>query len=174
MENALLIPLNGLTAGKTEFEWSLGKDFFLEYDNDEILDARLNVGAIVEKSGRYTGVDVHIKGFITVECDRCLGDLQLPINPVVKLSLKYGQQPEQEQSQEGEREEISLASDEAEFDLGQIVYDYACLALPMHRVHPDGECDEKVIAHLIQERRPAEENEAVKDNPFASLEGLFK
>lgn len=175
MENELLIPLNGLASGKTELEWSLGKDFFLEYDNAEILDADLKVTAVVEKSGRYTGIDATIDGHVTVECDRCLGDLRIPINPVVRLSLKYGEQTEQEMMQEeGEHEVIGLASDEAEFDLGQIVYDYACLAIPMHRVHPDGECDADVVGRLGKAQESATEEQKVNDNPFASLEGLFR
>ena len=44
----MIIPLNGLPAGKTRFSWQAGKEFFAEFDNSDILDADLSVEAIVE------------------------------------------------------------------------------------------------------------------------------
>ena len=52
MNSNFTIPLNGLTAGKNEFFWQAGKEFFDSFDNAEILDAQLDADVIVEKSGR--------------------------------------------------------------------------------------------------------------------------
>ena len=83
-----IIPLNGLTAGKNEFSVHAGKEFFDSFENDEIFDADLQIRILVEKSGRYIGVDCDVKGEVTVECDRCLDLVDMPIETHISLSVK--------------------------------------------------------------------------------------
>ena len=59
-----VIPLNGLTVGKTHFRWQAEGQFFSGFENSEILGADLIVEVDVEKSGRYIGVDVFIDGTV--------------------------------------------------------------------------------------------------------------
>ena len=94
IENILLtlqpfiVPLNGLASGRTPFRWHAGGQFFSGFENSEILDADLVVDVVVEKSGRYVGVDVDIDGTVVVACDRCLGDLELPVSVSPSFSVK--------------------------------------------------------------------------------------
>ncbi len=170
MSNGYIIPLNGLTTGKTEYVWKVGKEFFESFENSEILDAELDATVVVEKSGRYVGVDCVVSGSVTVECDRCLGALEMPIDADIMLSVKFGDEESSEEHQEGEREVIFVSDTEAELDLSQIIYDYVCLDLPMQRVHEDGECDPEAVKHLSEGFSIRQEEE---DNPFAALKNLF-
>ena len=166
-----VVSLDGLKAGRTAFGWHSDGKFFGGFENSEILDADLSVDATVEKSGKYIGVDCSMRGTVTVACDRCLSDLELPVETEFKLSVKFGQ--EGGASAEGEREIVMLPEGDAELDLSQTVYDYVCLSLPMQRVHPEGECDPEVVKYL------GTEDDAVRDlaepaaNPFSSLKNLF-
>ena len=90
MEKTYDLPLNGIPAGKSEFAWKADKKFFESYGNTEILDADLRVEAVVEKSGRYIGVDCQIEGSVTTLCDRCLEELQLPVSETVLRSVEFG------------------------------------------------------------------------------------
>ena len=101
MDNNFIIPLNGLAAGETRFSWHAGKEFFDSYDNSDILAADIDVEVSVEKSGRYLGVDCGLEGSVIVECDRCLDDLELPVETQVSLSVKYGSEDNSEEHQEG-------------------------------------------------------------------------
>ncbi len=173
MDDKFIIPLNGLAAGKNEFSWQAGKEFFEAFENTEILDADLNVSVIVEKSGRYFGVDCEIDGSVIVTCDRCLEDLEMPIGTEVMLSVKFGDEETSEEHQEGEREIVFVPEGDAEFDMSQIVYDYVCLALPMQRHHEEGECNPEAMKYLAGGEQV--ETEAVEmNNPFAALKGLIK
>ncbi|MCR5243497.1 MAG: DUF177 domain-containing protein, partial [Bacteroidales bacterium] len=87
MDEKMIIPLNGLPAGKTRFSWQTGKEFFASFDNSDILDADLSVEAIVEKSGTYLGVDLRLGGSVTVQCDRCLEDLEIEVDELVPLTV---------------------------------------------------------------------------------------
>ena len=123
MNDNFIIPLNGLAAGETRFSWHAGKEFFDSFENTEILDADIDIEVRVEKSGRYLGVDCEVEGEVTVECDRCLEDLEMPIDTNIALSVKYGEEENLEEHQEGEREIIFIPEDSAEFDMSQIRYD---------------------------------------------------
>ena len=173
MDNKFIIPLNGLTAGENTFFWQAGKEFFNSFENTEILDAHLDAEVKVEKSGRYIGVDCEVTGDVVVECDRCLDELELPVDVEILLSVKYGTEESSEEPQPGEREVIFVPETDAELDLSQIIYDYVCLSLPMQRTHEDGECNPETMKYYDAPK----ENDVVAEedvNPFAALKDLFK
>ena len=173
VNDGFIIPLNGLTTGKTQYEWKVGKEFFEAFDNSEILDAELVASVVVEKSGRYLGIDCDVTGEVYVECDRCLEKLHLPVDVEICLSVKYGEEESSDEHHEGEREVIFVPETDAEFDMGQIIYDYVCLSLPMQRVHEDGGCNPDAMKYLSTgEIVAAPESE--DNNPFAALKDMFK
>lgn len=172
MHNGFIIHLGSLPAGLTESCCSTGKEFFGSFGNTEIIDASLEVKTVVEKSGQYTGIDCIVKGMVTVPCDRCLGNLEISVDTTIMLSIKYGDGSPEDRN-EGEREIICLPEKDADFDMSQIIYDYACLSLPMHRVHPEGECDQDVVARLGVQ--PAMQNDTDENSsPFAALKSILK
>ena len=171
MKDDFIVPLNGLAQGRTEFFRSVGKEFFERFENSEILDAGLDVEVDVEKSGRFIGVDCEIDGDVTVTCDRCLGDLRLPVSTGFALSVKFGD-PGSAGEAEGEREIVVLPVTDADLDLSQTVYDYICLSLPVQRVHEEGGCDPDTVRFLSSED---DEEPVQKDSstPFAGLKDLL-
>ena len=178
MKDALIIPLNGLKQGRTRFSWKAGAEFFRNFDNKDIKDAEILVDVEVEKSGTYLGIDAEVSGNLTVACDRCGADVSLPVRSRISQSIKFGTEPVSGEeivvSEEDERETVYLPEDGGELDMSQTVYDFACLALPMKKVHPDGECDPVALRFLSGEDFvPEERNEDKAESPFAVLKGLF-
>ena len=174
MDNNFIIPLNGLAAGESRFSWHAGKEFFEAFENTEILAADLDIEVVAEKSGRYLGIDCEVDGKVVVECDRCLEDLDIPIETDIMLSVKYGSEENLEEHQEGEREVLFVPQDEAELDLSQIIYDYVCLSLPMQRVHEEGECNPDALKYYSADEDEVEAESGDQNNPFAALKGMFK
>ena len=175
MNDGFIIPLNGLTTGQHEFDWTVGKEFFEGFDNSEILDAELDAFVRVEKSGRYLGIDCEVTGDVTVECDRCLDELDMPVDVEIRLSVKYGMEENSEEPQPGEREVVFIPDTDADFDMSQIIYDYVCLSLPMQRTHADGECNPEAMKYYgtpIGIEATEGEGEDVA-SPFAALKNLF-
>ena len=174
MNDKFIIPLNGLTVGENMFSWVAGKEFFDSFENSEILDAHLDADVRVEKSGRYIGVDCDVRGKVTIECDRCLDELDMPVDVEIRLSVKYGSEESSEDPQAGEREVIFVPETDAELDLGQIIYDYVCLSLPMQRTHAEGECNPEVMKHYGAPEGDEVSGEEGDVNPFSALKDLFK
>ena len=174
MNERFIIPLNGLTAGENVFSWQAGKEFFDIFENTEILDARLDADVRVEKSGRYIGVDCDVRGEVKVECDRCLDELDMPIDVEIRLSVKYGSEESSEEPQPGEREVIFVPDTDAELDMSQIIYDYVCLSLPMQRMHRPGECNPEAMKYYGAPEGSDASDEEGEVNPFSALKDMFK
>ena len=175
MTDFLMIPLNGLPAGKSVFSWHAGKEFFDDFDNSEIFGADLDVRADVEKTGGRLRADITLDGVLTVPCDRCLEALAMPVDETVRLAFRFGEEPAGGVSDpaDGDRETVWLPVDGSDIDLSQVVYDYACLALPMQRVHAEGECNPAAYRWLRDDSEMTGPADAPADSPFAALKGLF-
>ncbi len=175
MEDIFLVPINGLPQGRKEFRWRVGKTFFEHFENSEILTADLDVEVFAEKSGHFIGIDCEVDGDVTVACDRCLEELELPVETGFRLSVKFGQEPADScEAAEGGREIVWLPESDADLDLGQIVYDYVCLSLPVQRVHPDGECNPEAVRYLSSEDEQGDDSRGKDASlPFASLKDLI-
>jgi len=174
MNERFIIPLNGLTAGENVFSWQAGKEFFDSFENKEILDAHLDADVRVEKSGRYIGVDCDVRGELTVECDRCLDELDMPVDVEIRLSVKFGSEEPSEEPQDGEREVIFVPDTDAELDMSQIIYDYVCLSLPMQRTHDEGECNPEAMKYYGAPEGFDAVGQDKEENPFSALKGLFQ
>ena len=122
-----IVKLNGLASGRTAFNWKADKAFFDQFGNPDILDADVEVQALVADHGVTVDVKCTIEGTVVVPCDRCLDDLEIE----VAADFEETYTPESD-----------------ELDLSQDVYDYVCTAIPLQRVHPDGECNPETIKFL--------------------------
>ena len=123
-----IVKLIGLASGKTEFCWQADHEFFGKFENSEILDADLKVNALVTNHGVTIDVECTIDGTVTVPCDRCLDDLQIPVE--TGFSETY-------------------VPEDDELDLSQDVYDFVCISLPMQRVHENEEdCNQETLKYL--------------------------
>ena len=156
------------------FSWQAGKEFFESFENTEILDAHLDADVRVEKSGRYIGVDCDVRGEVKVECDRCLDELDMPIDVEIRLSVKYGSEESSEEPQPGEREVVFVPETDAELDISQIIYDYVCLSLPMQRTHEPGECNPEAMKYYGTPEGSDASDEEGEVNPFSALKDMFK
>lgn len=153
--SSIIIPLNGWAAGERTFRFTAGSEFFQMFGNQEILDANVSVEVRVVKEGsQKVEADLRLSGSVTVQCDRCLEPLEVPVDEAPSEVFKPG-------------------TVEVEWDLSQEVYDYICLAIPLQRVHPEGQCNPDTVRFLGQGERGNEEA-AQTNSPFAALKGLFE
>ncbi|MBQ0024096.1 MAG: DUF177 domain-containing protein, partial [Bacteroidales bacterium] len=120
------IPVKDLKEGKNSFTWHADGEFFGTFENSEILDAELEIEVCVDYEVDSMEVSGQIDGTVRTVCDRCLSELELPVH-------------------------TSFDDDELEIgpviDLSQDIYDFACISLPMQKVHPEGGCDEETVKY---------------------------
>lgn len=178
MTHDFIIPLNGLPEGRSFFSFHAWKEFFEGFENSEILDADVNVDVDCFKSHSVIWLDCAIRGVVTVPCDRCLEDLDIPVEKDVALSVKFSPDgsEEAEAADDGGRETVFFPDDSTELDISQIVYDYVCLSLPLRRVHEAGGCNPAADRLISKDDGFENVKEATSggESPFASLKGLFQ
>ncbi|MBO4340196.1 MAG: hypothetical protein J5835_02040, partial [Bacteroidales bacterium] len=139
-------------AGERLFRFSADTEFFQAFDNKEILEAGVDVEIRAVKEGNHkVKAELHLYGTVTVPCDRCLEPLEIDIDT----------RPE---------EEFEASPQEDKWDFSQIVYDYTCLSVPLHKVHPEGGCNPDTVKYLSHGQK---DEVAAPSSPFSALKGLF-
>ena len=74
----------------------------------------------------------HIIGTLNFQCDRCLGNLDHPLNIDEDLFVKFG---EDENSQSEDL--VYINPNEHEIEISQYIYEFIKLNIPIRKVHPD-------------------------------------
>ena len=172
MHENYIIPLNGLDREWKKFPWHVGKEFFTDFGNSEIRDCDVQVEAEAAKWGSRIDIDCHMGGSVVTVCDRCLGDLEMAIDTDLHLAVRFGNEPESSPEEEDGREVVYVGMDSDSIEMDQIIYDYICLSVPLHKVHEDGGCDPEVLK-FIKTDGGSEEKKAAANNPFSVLKGLL-
>ena len=166
-----IIQIKGLQNGEHEYEFPIDGAFFRNFENSQILDADLNADVWLEKGGGWMNIEADVTGTVTVECDRCLDDVVLPMDFYCTMTVKFAKDLTDDQ----EDEFIIMDPAEGELDLTQFLYDYVCLNLPLQKVHEEGECNEQMMQKLGSLNGEGEKaNAPVEEySPFGALKELL-
>lgn len=169
-KNDFAISVNGLSRGKTSFLGYADKEFFARFENNEILDAGLNVALSVDKRPECIDIECDMDGTITVPCDRCLAPVAVRVSACAsfRLRMKGGNS-----TLDDDREEVFLSEGSDIIDLSQDVYDFSLLALPLQRFHSEGECDKAALDYLSEGDIPAAGEDGPADSPFSALADML-
>ena len=163
-----LIPVSGLAIGKHSYHYVIDDAFFARYDYSEVKHGKVELDLNVEREESMMTLSFDFKGEVMVPCDRCVDDFYIPINGCNVFLIKTGvEQP----SGEEDDEVAYVPADQGSFDVSELIYEYLILSIPMHRVHPEGQCNPKVMALLNQGAEADEENGSI-DPRWEALKNL--
>lgn len=127
----LSINIVGLELKAHHFSFSLDDRFLEEYGHGFIPGGKFEVDVMLDKHETFIETDLKINGSVRLTCDRSLEEFDYPINMDRKMIFKYGEE------EEDLTDEITVISrDRTSLDLGQLVYEFIGLAIPMKRLHP--------------------------------------
>lgn len=143
--NEYVIGLAGLHNGRTSYEYHVGQDFFDSFGSDMVRNADLHVVADLDKSGSDIRLSLRMDGTVTVECDRCLEDLVLPLAVDVALAVKFVKGAAEDTVSD---DVIILEPGDTELDMRQLIYDYVIVGIPLQKVHDIKDCNPDVVRLL--------------------------
>ncbi len=164
------IAYKGLKNGSHDFDFKVDRTLFEAYEASEIKDGACDVHVVLERSETQLVLDLTIEGYVVVACDRCLEDCRIPVDYEGRLLVKFS-----DEVREYDGEVLWLSPAETEVDLTQYVYESIVLALPYQRVHPDGECDPRMLERfrIVSDEEFARiERQAVQAEPPIGQEGM--
>lgn len=94
---------------------------------------------IVRTDGDFFSLAFRGNGMVIVPCDRCLEDMEQPIEFEQRLNAKFGR----EYSEDDDL--VTVAEDEGILDVAWFIYEFIDLAIPIRHVHAPGKCDPAMI-----------------------------
>jgi len=136
-----------------EFEFLLEDSFFEQFDTSEILHGNVNAHIELLHLASAYELKFHIDGVVAVMCDRCLDDVEIPVEADDKLIVTLGKSYE-----EVNEEHIIVPESESAIDVTWLMYEFILLALPMRRVHDDGLCNKEMEQKLKELSPNIEDN----------------
>lgn len=167
-----VVQFSGLKPGRYEYEFVLDDAFFEVFENDELKEGKVDFQVVLEKHERMLLFYFSFKGKVKSTCDRCLGELEVPVEGEEKLCVKFSD------TETCDDDDVVILPESAfKIDLAQWMYEYVVVSLPMQKVHPEGECDAEMLKYITEEREedtePAE-GDGETDPRWAALKELLE
>ena len=137
------VDLKNLTPGIHEFEYLLENKFFVDIDGDQVQKGKVKVHLTIKRSSMMFEMNFQIEGVVMVPCDRCLDDMEIPIDTHNRLVVKFGKEYAEESD-----EVVVIPEDEGAINLAWFLYEFIALAIPMKHVHAPGKCNKTMSSKL--------------------------
>lgn len=121
----------GLSNKTHHFDFELSDGFFEKYGKEVISTGLFDVHVALEKKETFIEVEFEISGSTQLICDRSLEPFDYVIKEKKMMVFKYG-----EEAQEISDEIMIITRDQVSLDLGQFIYEFIALSIPIKKVHP--------------------------------------
>ena len=152
----IIIRFSGLKPGKYTYNYSLTDEFIEEWKNDEIRGGKVRIDVEMERFEHMLMLSFILTGEVTTMCDRCLGDLVVPVEGKEHLNVRFSD------TESCDDENVVVLPEKAfEIDLSQWLYEYVAVRIPMQHIHPDGECDPEVTKYIISEEEEQKDDDEI-------------
>ena len=152
------VPLKSLQKGDHEFAYHLDKTFFEKMENTEVRGANLDVMLNIEYNGDIYNLSFSVMGDVTLVCDRCLDDLEWPIEAAYDISVKYG-----DDYNDDSDTLLEIPFGDNDLNVAYMIYDTVMLAIPIKHVHGPGKCNRAMTTMLKKHRTHSEDDELMDD-----------
>lgn len=151
---AYRINIQGLSNKIHHFEFELGDDFFKKYGTELVSAGNLNANVTLDKRETFLETAIHIQGTVSLTCDRSLEIFQYPVELDRKIIFKFGHE-----NIEISEDVLMIQFDTVSLDLGQLLYEFIGLSVPMKKLHPRfaQEEDQEGIVYSSEEQKDADE-----------------
>ncbi|MCU0419149.1 MAG: DUF177 domain-containing protein [Cyclobacteriaceae bacterium] len=162
------VDIVGLSNTAHAYDFELGAAFFEAYGKESLADGRFAAHLVLDKRETFIEALFTIRGQAALVCDRSLEPFDFPLDIHAKMVFKYGEEP-------GEvNEELTIiAHDQASLDVGQLMYEYILLAIPMKRLHPRfAHENEEASVTLVYQSQPTAIDESAIDPRWEQLKKL--
>ena len=130
----------GLSLSIHHFEYDFGGEFFKKYGSGLVSEGAFKVDVALDKRETFLDTTFKINGSVRLVCDRSLDEFDYPIDASYKIIFKYG-----DEDKEISEDVVMIHHGTESLELGQYIYEFIALAIPMKKLHPrfEGESGEE-------------------------------
>ena len=165
----LKIDLKSLKEEETSLEFDLDDTYFEALDDAEVKKGSLHVSVSIRRATGFFELLFHTAGTVIIPCDRCLDDMDLPVETENRLVVKLG-------SEYSEEDDVIVVSEnEGILDMSWLIYEFVALVIPIRHVHAPGKCNiamTKTLEELSADRSSDEESSQPTDPRWDKLKNL--
>ena len=149
--------MRGMTASTATLEMDIDNNFFALIDAPEVQKGKAQVKVnVIKKSGTFL-LDFDIDGYVIVNCDRCLDEMEQPIVTTGSLSVRLGD----DFGEDGDT--VIVPERDGYINVAWYIYEFVALAIPLKHVHAPGKCNremrDKLRKHTVREDDEAEDGD---------------
>lgn len=153
------IDLRELDGELTTYQYALDDTFFASFPSSDIKSGNLVCRVTVRAADCFHELLFHIEGTVTVPCDRCLDDLELPVTADNRLVVKFGEETSDDDDLMFVDEENPVV------DVSWLMYEFVVLSLPMRHTHEEGQCNAAMTGFITGSDDSGEASPGEGDNP---------
>jgi len=132
------VDLKGQKTDTATYQWTLDDAFFSAVEATEVQHGKVDITLSVHRTSGAFELTFHLRGTVTVQCDRCLEDMEQPIEAEQTIKAKLGD----EYDDDGEM--VTVPFTEGVLDVAWLMYEFIALQIPLRHVHADGRCGDEV------------------------------
>ncbi|MDO9152829.1 MAG: DUF177 domain-containing protein [Paludibacter sp.] len=138
------IILKDLTSESRVLEYDLDDKYFKKIDSpdQEVQKGKIKATVTVQKKQRTFELQFVIDGVISIQCDRCLDEMEQPIHYKEKLQVKFGNTFSEED------EIVIIPESEGSINIAWFLYEFIVLNIPLKHVHAPGECNKTMVVKM--------------------------
>jgi uncharacterized protein len=146
----LVISFSGLGQGEHHFNFEVGNKFFEQIENSLIKKGNAKVDVQFIKMSTMLQLHMSFSGNAQIECDRCLGEVFIPIEGTDELIVKMGGEEITDSSNI-----ITIGVKESEVNITLFVYEMIALNLPFRKIpceilNDNTVCDQEMLSKLSE------------------------
>lgn len=147
-----------MTENSADYEFPLTNQFFADIDAPEIQKGKLHAQLNVKKAMGVYVLTFHIEGSVIVPCDRCLDDMELPVEADETLKVKLGA------TFSDEEDMVIVPEEDGYINVAWFMYEFIALSLPMKHVHAPGKCNKGMMGALSKHLSTSADEESEMDD----------
>ncbi|MBL7765359.1 MAG: DUF177 domain-containing protein [Chitinophagaceae bacterium] len=143
----------GLKPGHHVFNYTINDKFFEHFEKPEFNNTSIEVKLTLDKKQGIFLLHFDINGVITLPCDRCGDDFQMPLWDEFDLVVKQIDDELVAQKNDEDAEVAYIGRSESLLRVDTWIYEFIVLSVPMQHIHPDDEegnstCNPLVLKYL--------------------------
>jgi len=154
------ILFSSLKDGENRFNYKLDLKFFEAFDFNELNNCEIDVQLILLKTTLLMDLKFELKGSYFVNCDKCLGKLELLMSSNFRQLIKFV-----EEEKQLENEEVLFIERTAyDINVSPFIFEDCILNFPKKQIHDEGKCDQKNMDILNEYLLIEVENDELDNN----------
>ena len=169
------IDLKALTEEVPSLAFQLDDSYFGALSDAEIKGGSLHVSGSIRKAVGFFELLFDISGTVRIPCDRCLDDMDQPVETQLRLVAKLVAS-ELVAGSPDEDDIVMVDERDGVLDLSWFIYESIALAVPIQHVHQPGDCNDAMM-RVLSEHSAARSSDADAkqeiDPRWEKLKGLL-